>query len=766
MPFTQPTGVAVGRSSSIVAPIVNAINSGSLNNLKGNKSKDTEKSCHVVNSWVKSATNLFTYSSKEHPHQHSLHQSLNHSNSTMNINNKNNAKKSKNETVNSEEPTTVNKHDGSIRIFTKTWRPVGVTVQSVLVFVHDVVEHCERYQPLFATFAGKGIEVQSLDLPGFGETGARADVQGVTGGYDALLKEIDSAIDRAVSAHPTKPIFLMGHGMGGALVLNYVCGLGQRITFLAGLISSSPYLKPTIAGAGSRFPSTYNRLGKWYPNIQIRFPVLSDELTRDLEQQSRHHEDGLILDTISLQCLGDMIYQGQKVLTKRWKNFPNLLPTLLLHGTDDPICSYQATQQLCHQLARLHPASLVFKTWKGGKHDPHWDLDAESVRSELVHWIRNNYRHFVKAPLEPEMVRSISIKSARVRSRRSSIAAAHREKEEEKLKKKLIKEQARKAKDSQNTDEDVKKVGNQGPSSDEREKDKIMEDRSKAQGNVEVAVGSSSSGNEMSPPEDNMPVPGTNSKDGKAKKAKEKKIKPEKLKKLSKADKKHLELEQKRQQQQNLERQQQPQQQEQQQEQQRVLSDTSQTLIPLIDNDLQEALAAAVSPSTSPSTMLILIASETTETSHGSTPGASIPADSNAPEIAPTEIEESTSGAITRKESENIQDDEEYCTMVAEDEVSTALPLKEKVFELVPTDEPIQAPAVHIEATVSIATLEPVVTETIVAEEAENASETSTRALEAVVEAQEVEANDSNEPKSEIVVGTAIENEVMIEATE
>jgi len=194
-----------------------------------------------------------------------------------------------------------------------------------------------------------------------------------TNSYDALLKEIDSAIDRACASHPQKPIFLMGHGMGGALALNYVCGLGLRITSLAGLISSSPYLKPTLAGAGSRFPGTYNRLGKWYSHLSIRFPVIPEELTRNREEQERHREDGMILDSVSLQCLGDMIYQGQKVLNKRWRHFPAQLPTLLLHGTADPICAFVATQQLSQQIIqKLKPASFVFKSWKGGMHDRKW----------------------------------------------------------------------------------------------------------------------------------------------------------------------------------------------------------------------------------------------------------------------------------------------------------------------------------------------------------------------------------------------------------
>ncbi|KAF9148627.1 hypothetical protein BG015_009634 [Linnemannia schmuckeri] len=333
MPFIQPTGVSLSgsrgnltnpRTSTNTAPSL--ISNTSATSLPATRKKfEPEKLCQVRNQWVRSA-------------------------------------------------------DDSIYIFTKTWQPFNVPVLSVIVFVHDIMEHCERYQPLFVQFAARGMEVQSFDLPGFGETGAREDAYGITGGYDVLLKEMDSAIDRAQNSYPSLPIFLMGHGMGGALVLNYVCGLGQR---------------------------------KWYPNIGIGFRVQAEELTRDLAEQERFLGDGLIRDSVSLQCLGDMIYQGQKILKKRWKKFPAPLPTLLLHGTDDPICSYKATHTLSSQLLKLQPLSFMFKSWKGNMHDPHWDLDANSVRSEYTTWIRNNCRHFDRLPLEPSMVHWDSIRSSR-----------------------------------------------------------------------------------------------------------------------------------------------------------------------------------------------------------------------------------------------------------------------------------------------------------------------------------------------------------------
>lgn len=67
--------------------------------------------------------------------------------------------------------------------------------------------------------------------------------------------------------------------------------------------------------------------------------------------------------------VGDMIYQGQKALKKRWKKFPTPLPLLLLHGTDDPICSYQATHTLSSQILKRQPLNFIFKSWKGNMHD-------------------------------------------------------------------------------------------------------------------------------------------------------------------------------------------------------------------------------------------------------------------------------------------------------------------------------------------------------------------------------------------------------------
>ncbi|GJJ76927.1 hypothetical protein EMPS_09286 [Entomortierella parvispora] len=546
MPFVQPTGVAVGRPSG-VAPLINSFNDqirrsdSSGTGFSSLRKKNNEKSCHVVNSWVKSSTNLFYFATKD---QHSV------------------PKRKEVGTKGHKAAKTSNDHDGTIWIFTKTWQPVGVAVQSVVVFVHDVVEHCERYQPMFAAFAGKGIEVQSFDLPGFGETGVRADAQGITGGYDALLKEIDSAIDRACASRPQKPIFLMGHGMGGALALNYVCGLGLRITSLAGLISSSPYLKPALAGAGSRFPGTYNRLGKWHPHLSIRFPVIPEELTREVEEQERHQEDGLIMDSVSMQCLGDMIYQGQKVLTKRWRHFPAQLPTMLVHGTADPICSFLATQQLSQQIIqKLKPDSFVFKSWKGGMHDPHWDVDAQSVRSEYVHWIRSSYRRYVKAPLEPEMVASITIKSARIRNRRSSIAAAQREKEEERQRKKLAKEQERLSPQKKNGPGSKSKDGNEfamATASASSETFGIQQN-----GSFENRI-------DLTTPAATSALEGSEGKVSDKKTKDKKKIKAEKPKKLSKAEKKQIELEQKKALQAQLQEQTQRQQQEQLQDQQQA----------------------------------------------------------------------------------------------------------------------------------------------------------------------------------------------------
>ncbi|KAG0261598.1 hypothetical protein DFQ27_002892 [Actinomortierella ambigua] len=115
---------------------------------------------------------------------------------------------------------------------------------------------------------------------------------------------------------------------------------------------------------------------------------MPEELTRDREEQRRH--------------MADMIYQGQKLLVSRWKHYPVNLPAIIFHGTEDPICSCKATAAVSNQIIKLEPVHFRFKSWKGTRHDPHWDNDCQAIRNEYIHWIKSLTRHFTRPPLENE----------------------------------------------------------------------------------------------------------------------------------------------------------------------------------------------------------------------------------------------------------------------------------------------------------------------------------------------------------------------------
>ena len=104
------------------------------------------------------------------------------------------------------------------KLFGQYWEPK--TTKTVLLLVHGMGEHSTRYAGyVIPKFAERGIAVVSYDNFGHGKTkGKRGDCPS----YEALMKMIAQALNKARHIFPSMPIFLYGHSLGGNLVINYV----------------------------------------------------------------------------------------------------------------------------------------------------------------------------------------------------------------------------------------------------------------------------------------------------------------------------------------------------------------------------------------------------------------------------------------------------------------------------------------------------------------------------------------------------------------
>ena len=124
--------------------------------------------------------------------------------------------------------------DGT-RLSGTSWRAPG-TSKALVALAHGVAEHSGRYEHVIAALRVHGYGVYAMDHRGHGRSGGpRASIAR----FDDYVDDFDLLVQRARQQHPTTPVFVLGHSMGGLIAARYAL---RHQAELAGLVLSGPVL--------------------------------------------------------------------------------------------------------------------------------------------------------------------------------------------------------------------------------------------------------------------------------------------------------------------------------------------------------------------------------------------------------------------------------------------------------------------------------------------------------------------------------------------
>ncbi|KAF8483652.1 lysophospholipase [Russula ochroleuca] len=283
----------------------------------------------------------------------------------------------------------------SISFYTRTYHPPSGSPRAVVVFIHGFAEHVVRYEYVHRRWADRGFSVFTFDQRGFGRTAldskkSPSAVYGRTGDADQI-SDVAWALQIAQEANPTVPIFLMGHSMGGALVLSFVTRphTQESVSQLSGIIASSPCIRLT------KPPASITRLlggiaRAILPNQNIPASVDPKHLSRDPAVVKDNETDQLIRRSASLRAVDDMLSRGENLVIKDYKKWPTALPVLVVHGTEDKVCSVEAAKQFVEKL----PASdKKISLYEGAYHELQNEPDGvkEKFTDECAAWAEEHF---------------------------------------------------------------------------------------------------------------------------------------------------------------------------------------------------------------------------------------------------------------------------------------------------------------------------------------------------------------------------------------
>ncbi|MCI5046443.1 MAG: alpha/beta hydrolase [Aquisalinus sp.] len=271
--------------------------------------------------------------------------------------------------------TTENASDGKT-LFGRHHMPEESTPKAVLSLVHGLGEHSGRYAEMAAWLNQRGIAVNLIDLHGHGQTpGGR----GVCKSMDLMLDDIDALLEYSRTSVPGVPHFLMGHSMGGLLVLTY--GLQRRPTDLAGYISQAPALEPVELPPAIQL-SIMRFLRPLLPKLAAANGIDPATVSKDEDAVRAYVNDPLVHDKICIALGLDLIDTGKWVRDNAglWNE-----PLLLMHGDKDLLTSCAASQAFARDVG----AHCTFEMIVDGFHEIHNDPEREQVYERITGWIND-----------------------------------------------------------------------------------------------------------------------------------------------------------------------------------------------------------------------------------------------------------------------------------------------------------------------------------------------------------------------------------------
>ncbi len=271
----------------------------------------------------------------------------------------------------------------SLQLYYQCWKPKE-PARAALIIVHGFSDHSGRYQNIVDDLVPRGIVVYSFDQRGHGRS------PGQSGHVDSFAEYRDDLLtftQTVATLQPDIPCFLLGHSMGGLIVLDFGLYYPQEVD---GIIASSPHLSdPPV----SPILTTLSRVlsGIW-PTLSISAGLDDHGLSRDPQVVRAYQNDPLVHGKATPRLSTELT----KTVAETNANAASFqLPLLIFHGTADRLTDPEASR---HFYENVTSPNKTFIAYEGGYHEGHNDIHRERVIIDLAHWLEEQVQIIAQQP--------------------------------------------------------------------------------------------------------------------------------------------------------------------------------------------------------------------------------------------------------------------------------------------------------------------------------------------------------------------------------
>lgn len=268
--------------------------------------------------------------------------------------------------------------DDGLALHLRTW-PVAEPRRGLVVLVHGLGEHIDRYDHVARRLNGLGFAVVGYDHRGHGRS------PGARGGMpcdDALCADLGRVLYAARESFPG-PLVLLGHSLGGLIAGRFVAeGLQPAPAKwwrpVDALVLSSPALDPGTNAVQKLLLAVVAPL---LPNLAVNNGLKVDWISRDAGVVQAYAADPLVHDRVTGRLGLFVARQGPAVIAaaSKWKT-----PTLLMWAGADRCVAPAGSAAF----AAAAPREVVTtREWPGLFHEIFNEPEQGDVLKALDDWL-------------------------------------------------------------------------------------------------------------------------------------------------------------------------------------------------------------------------------------------------------------------------------------------------------------------------------------------------------------------------------------------
>jgi acylglycerol lipase len=262
-------------------------------------------------------------------------------------------------------------------LYYQGWLPEG-DVRAVLLIVHGLAEHSGRYMNVVNRFVPRGYAVYGIDHIGHGRSEGRRLFVERFADYTEPLK---TYVDMVRCWQPDKPIFLVGHSMGGLIGARYLIAHQMG---LAGAVLSGPALKPP-GNITAAVILVGRLLSILIPRVGLVPPVDATWVCRDPAVVKAYLADPLVFrGRIPARLGAELIAAMER--TQAGANRITL-PLLILQGGADHLVDPSGANALYEKVSSTDKKVIVYE---GFFHEVFNEPEHDRVLSDVEQWLEEH----------------------------------------------------------------------------------------------------------------------------------------------------------------------------------------------------------------------------------------------------------------------------------------------------------------------------------------------------------------------------------------